>query len=558
MHVLFRGSIPQKLRLASGLILFVYVLFHFLNHAAGLISISAMDTMQAGRQIITRSGVGSTLLYAALLYHILQALYLLARRTTWRMAPWEFVQIATGLYIPFYLFAHIAFTRGANSVYAVNDYYAYELLLLWPAGGAVYSMLMVVVWAHGCVGLHYWLRMVSWYRRWQAVLLGAAVALPLLAITGFVSAGRTMQRLAQDPDIVADIVETVNWPSNNKLLFLQTVSDWMVWSFYGLLAIILVWYAARFVYEKSQRRIVIEYEDGSRVKSPSGPTLLEISRKENIPHASVCGGRARCSTCRVRIHSGGDDLPPAEGAELKTLESVKAPPDVRLACQIRPTSALNVSRIVQPTGTKTRAQTASNQDVEGVERDMVVLFLDVRGFTRISDHKLPYDVVHILNQLFDAAGAAIREEDGWIDKYLGDGLMAVFGRTSGAKSGSAQALRAAHRIDLALEELNDRIAVEVGEPIRIGIGIHAGPVVVGRLGYSDTASMTVIGRTVNAASRLESMSKELTSQLVYSHEVARLAEHDTSGLESDMVQVRGLTDALQVFWHKNARELKVI
>ncbi|WP_204112501.1 adenylate/guanylate cyclase domain-containing protein [Shimia biformata] len=556
MHVLFRGSTAQKLRLASGLILFTYVLFHFINHALGLIGVEAMHQFQEVRQAITRSTVGGVLLYSALLYHVFHALYLVARRTTWRMPPWEAVQVATGLFIPWYLFTHISFTRGANTAFDVNDLYAYELLLLWPYNATAFSILLIVVWVHGCIGLHYWLRMVAWYRRWQAVLLGAAAALPVLSLTGFMAAGREMQTYLADPDIRADILETVNWPNQESQATLEQWGQWATWGFYVLLAAVLVWFIGRYLYEKAQHRYVIDYDEGVSVKAPIGPTLLEISRMQNIPHAAVCGGRARCSTCRVRIHAGSEALDPPEGAELKTLQSVKAPPDVRLACQIRPRSALTVTRIVQPMQADGR-QPARHSE-QGVERDMVVLFLDVRGFTRISDNKLPYDVVHILNQFFDAAGEAIREEDGWIDKYLGDGLMAVFGRKAGAKTGSAQALRAAHRIDLALETLNARIQDEVGEPIRIGIGIHAGPVVLGRLGYSDTAAMTVIGRTVNAASRLESLSKDLSCQLVFSAEVARLAGHDIGCAHPDKVQVRGLADPLPVYWVSAARELNAI
>ena len=133
--------------------------------------------------------------------------------------------------------------------------------------------------------------------------------------------------------------------------------------------------------------------------------------------------------------------------------------------------------------------------------------------------------------------------------------MAVFGRNDGIETGSAQALRAARRIDLALEALNDTLSSEIPAPLRIGIGIHAGPVVMGEIGYDDTAAMTVIGRTVNAASRLEAMSKEKSCQLVVSDDAAGHAKMLRDGLEKEAVAVRGLAAPLDVYCFKASRDL---
>ena len=94
-------------------------------------------------------------------------------------------------------------------------------------------------------------------------------------------------------------------------------------------------------------KIAISYANGPKIQSPVGPTLLEISRGNGIVHTSECGGRARCGTCRVRITEGGAALPTPSLAERFTLARVKAPQDARLACQIRPTAALTVLRLVQ-------------------------------------------------------------------------------------------------------------------------------------------------------------------------------------------------------------------
>ncbi|RMF01077.1 MAG: hypothetical protein D6773_10570, partial [Alphaproteobacteria bacterium] len=132
MHILLRGTTTQRLRLASGLILFAFALTHFLNHALGLVSIDAMHGFQEVRLAVTRSLAGGIILGLALIIHVGLALGKLGRRTTFRIPPWELTQIFLGLAIPFFLAPHIANTRLASTLFGVNDIYFYELLRLWP------------------------------------------------------------------------------------------------------------------------------------------------------------------------------------------------------------------------------------------------------------------------------------------------------------------------------------------------------------------------------------------------------------------------------------------
>jgi len=299
--------------------------------------------------------------------------------------------------------------------------------------------------------------------------------------------------------------------------------------FYSLLLLALQIFWTRKHLSKSSKKFAISYIAGPDLLTASGPTLLEISRIHKIPHRSVCGGRARCSTCRVRVISGMDQFLPPTKAEAETLHGINAPPDVRLACQIRPRDALSVARIVPPL--KSRRKTSDvidDGDARGVEQELAVMFIDVRGFTKMSADKLPYDVVYILNEFFDVAGEAIERENGWIDKYIGDGLMAVFGRKDGPRLGCRQALQAAKEIDLALDEVNMRIASEITVPLQIGIGLHVGPLVLGRIGHQNSSAMTVIGRTVNAAARLEALTKDKKCQVIASVSTADYAGLKTS------------------------------
>lgn len=553
MHILLRGTVSQRLRIASGLVLFTFALTHFLNHALGLVDIDTMQTVQDWRTAVTRSVPGTIVLGLALLTHVSLALYKLAGRRTLKIPPWELIQLLLGLSIPFLLIPHVFNTRVASSFYGVKDLYIYELLRLWPDKWPDQTILMLLVWTHACVGLHFWLRLTPTYRKVAPYLLAIAVLIPAAALAGFSVAGREAQAAAADPEALAAIKEFTNWPSDQASAEITERRERARYAFYSLVALCALILALRRASLWFSPRFPVRYVPEPVVRSAAGPTLLEISRMNGIPHASVCGGRARCSTCRVSVLEGLDALPPPETAEAETLRSISAAENVRLACQLRPTGPLAV---VLAFASDRALSFGEGGEAQGVERDLAVLFLDVRSFTTISEHKLPYDVVFLLNQLFAVAGDAIRAEGGWIDKYLGDGLMAVFGRESGVEEGCRQALRAAIAIDFAVERLQARLAGETATPLRVGMGIHVGPLVLGRIGHPRSAAMTVIGRTVNVASRLESLTKDKGCQLVVSLAAARLAGVDHAGLATEAVAVRGMSRPTEIAVVTRARDLE--
>ena len=506
--------------------------------------------MQGWRKVVTRSWLGSGVLLAAFLIHIALALYKISRRLTWRLPVWEAAQILTGLSIPLFLITHIVYNRGAASLASTDDTYAYELGNIWPALAWEHSLLLLVVWVHGCIGLHYWLSLARWYRRLQPVLLGLAVALPVSALAGFSVAGREMAARLIEPG-AWDRLQTVSRaPDAVAVARLETLHDGLRATFLVLLALVLLVPIVRGVRRAAGSKVEVTYRGGPIVRVPLGPTLLEISRMSAVPHASVCGGRARCSTCRVGVETGLARLTPPAGAEAATLASINAPPHVRLACQIRPREPISVTRLVDA-GTRKGASPGA----QGIEGTLAVLFLDTRGFTMISEMRLPYDVVFILNRLFAEVGEAIKRHDGMIDKYMGDGLMAVFGTASGADAGCRQALRAACDIDIALDRLNHEIMDEIGQPLRIGLGVDVGPLVVGNIGHADTASVTVIGNTVNAASRLEALTKEKGCQLIVAAEVLARAGIAPDAFPREDVAIRGLSASRSIALIKRARDL---
>jgi adenylate cyclase len=280
------------------------------------------------------------------------------------------------------------------------------------------------------------------------------------------------------------------------LTALSALEDCVRIGFAALVGIVPLLHFGRFIRRSAMPKVKIHYTGGP-VFVGQGSTLPETSRINGVPHTSVCGGRGRCSTCRVLVVSGASTLPPPLGAEATTLASIRASPGVRLACQIRPTAPLTVVRLVEPEiNARVRAKSTTGE-IAGVERTLAVLFLDVRAFTQLCEIKLPHDVVYLLNRFFNVAGEAIEAEGGTIGTYLGDGLMAVFGQNTGPEAGCRQALMSARAIDLALDEFNAELATEIGRPLSIGMGLHVGSLIVGHIGYAESASNTVVGTTVN-------------------------------------------------------------
>lgn len=554
MHILWRGDWSQRLRLVSGLVLFTFATTHFLNHALGLFDLQTMYEVQQWRWLVTRSTLGTIVLGTALATHVVLALEKLMHRATLRMPAWELVQLLLGLSIPFLLFPHIVNTRVARSLFGVNDTYLYELARLWPDGALLQSTLLVIVWIHGCIGIHFWLRLYAPYRRFQTLLLLVAMLIPIAALLGFMVGGRAVAHMTANTETFSEIKRLSNWPSAANADTLATYRFMVKVAFAAMLATALAIFMWPAVRTRFFPQFKVTYTDGPVVSCARGPTLLEISRLNGVPHASICGGRARCSTCRVRIEDGGDSLPAPAFPEIVTLGSIKAPQRVRLACQIRPVADLTVTRMLKAAST-----TAMDVNVtdfgDGVEKSLAVMVLDLRDFTRLSQSKLPHDIVFLLNELFSAAGSAITRHDGWIDKFMGDGLLAVFGEKGGIEMGCRQALRAARAIDIALDNVNAKLESEVGRPLRIGIGIEAGPLLMGRIGFGPSVDVTVIGNTVNVASRLEGLAKDRGVQIVVSRAAAVMAGWDPPPEIVSAEKIAGLKDPLQIVSVLRGRDL---
>jgi adenylate cyclase len=547
----------RRLRLFSGLVMLAYVTMHLLNHAVGLISLEAMENVLWYIFRIWTNRPAQILLYSSFLVHYALALYALWQRRTLRLHASEMSQLVLGFAIPLLLVRHVVVTRISDSFFHTDiGYYAYLLWIYFvrsPEHGVLQMLVLVVAWGHAMIGLHFWLRVRPWYARLQPTALVVAVLVPVLSLLGAIEAGRQVTALAADPNWIH---ERITLPSPETQSTLDTITALLSWFFAGIVGAVLLARLARRIWQRHHGLVRIGYPDGRVVEVMPGTSVLEASRLAGIPHASVCGGRGRCSTCRIRVRGEIHSIDPPAEDELRVLRRIGATSSIRLACQLRPHGAVEVTPLLPPFANAADGRRRVDL-AQGSEREIAILFADIRGFTALSESRLPYDVVFILNRYFAAIGGAVEAAGGRVDKFIGDGVMALFGIERGAQAGCRDALAAARLMSARLDELNASLRAELDRPLRIGIGIHCGPTIVGEMGYGNVAAITAIGDAVNTASRLESLTKNFACELVVSEETASRAGLDLSAFPQREVEIRGKREVLAIRTLASAGELPV-
>ena len=548
----------SALRLTSALVLLAFVICHLTAHCLLLVSIEHADTVLGVLMYPWRTWIGTGILSAALLVHYGNALWSIYIRRSLRLTRWEWAQLALGLTIPALLIAHVVSTRIAEEALGVTSYYSTVLVVQWlimPWLAAVQMLAVLTVWTHASIGIHYWLRTKRWYPDWRPFFFGFALLLPALALAGYVTAGNQILRQAKQPDFVQLALDDANLtPETMAGIGRMASIGWASWL--GLLILPFAGRGIRGWHYRRRRPPMLAHTGGRKVPILAGATVLETLRASGIPHASVCGGRARCSTCRILVTHGLDRLPAADGLEAKTLARIGATPGMRLACQIRPIADITVMPLLAPDATA--ADGAIRGGLEGRERLITVVFVDLRGSTTIGEAKLPYDVLFILNQFFHEMTRALVTTNGHYSQFTGDGLMALYGLNAADPAhGAADAVRGAREMLTRLEQLNRQLQGDLREPLRIGIGIHYGEAIVGAMGPPRSQIITAIGDTVNTCARLEGLTKEYDCAVVVSRAAAEAAGLSVGGQELHQAPVKGRTQSVEFYALRTPADLPV-
>ena len=277
-------------------------------------------------------------------------------------------------------------------------------------------------------------------------------------------------------------------------------------------------------------------------------TLLDAALRSNVPFAHACGGRAKCSTCRVWVLDGLAALPDRNEAETTMADRLRLADEIRLACQLKPDGELRIRRLVlDETDLMMTSQLADSAATRcGEAKHVAVFFSDIVDFTSISERLSPYDVMYLLNRYFAQVGEIIERNGGFIDNLIGDGVMAIFG-VDDQPDAPLRSVNAALQTLATVDRLKPFFASMYGIDFDIRIGLHYGEAVIGTLGFTGHEHLTAIGDVVNVASRIEAANKEAGTRLLISE-----AHHDQVKDKIEVadfvrVRLRGTSDRTTLY-----------
>jgi NTE family protein len=381
----------RDLRLGSGLVLFAYVTAHLANHALGLVSVNVAEVGLRVAVAFWHSLLGTVLLYGAVATHLVLAMIAVYERRTLRMPAPEALRIALGFGIPLLLIGHLTSTRFAFELYGLRSDYARIVWALWTSDSEWRQLaLLAPAWLHGCMGLNFAFGRRPLYMRIRPLLFGAALLLPVLSALGFLAMGRELAVLGTNH---AWLEAHASLMSTDQRSSLQHIRDGLLTAYLFAVGLVLAARELRSLLERNGKALITISYPQRVVQAPRGWTVLEVSRHFGIPHRAMCGGRARCSTCRVRVIDGASHCPRPEPDERRTLERVRASPDVRLACQLRPERDIAVVPLFSAQNANSSQRTS--HDVRHYDAENITISYDakrcihaeecVRGLPRVFD-----------------------------------------------------------------------------------------------------------------------------------------------------------------------------
>jgi adenylate cyclase len=545
---LLRGIGVRQIRLVTGLVMFAYIFSHFFNHALGNISYDAMEAWLRYHVLWWRNPVVNDTLYLSAVIHFSLGLWALYQRRHFRYSIAELTQLLLGLSIPLWLASHLGAERLPGALFGAPPFnYATALFAYWvaaPHNIAIQFISLTVAWTHGCIGLYFWLRLKSFFDWAAPILLVIAVLLPVLAMIGAHQGGREVTQLADDTEWRQENLQRI--PAVQARLVTEISLVYFPIGYAAAIALVFAARGVRSMRERRQGTITISYPD-RQVRVPKGLSVLEASLRFQIPHASVCGGRARCSTCRIRVVSDRSALPEPSGREAFVLDRVGVTenPSIRLACQLRPQSDISVIPILPASMNADLLRKGRRMNI-GKERYIVSMFVDMRGSTKLAEARLPFDVVFLINRFLGACSQAALDAGGQPNQFLGDGVLSLFGMDVDPQTACRQALQAAGNVAANVDSMNRQLANDLPAPIEYGLGIHGGEVIIGDIGFRDHTVFTALGDPVNVAARLQDMTKTLNCKAIVSEEVLATAGITADALGRTEVAIRGREEPMLV------------
>lgn len=351
------AQLRLKIMIVTGMILFVFITMHLINLSLGLHSVQMMEDWRWALSGIWSSLPLKIALQGSLVLHFIVALYSLYWRNTLKVPAYDMAQMIAGIMIIPLLGLHVFGVMAVKDL-GLEPTYMLVLGQFWivsPLSGLQQIVMLVVAWIHGAIGVYSWLRARDGSARAMRFFYPFVVLLPILAMLGYVEAGRQIIPVEEGgqgvvlendpnelgPTVAPEMIPVILEQAKQRPKIATRVS-------LGLVALVLL---ARWVRLYRRRRETVEVTyTGRRPKtfvSDTGLTLLEMVHERGLPHANVCRGRGRCGTCRVRILKGAEGLPPPSEMEAKVLARWHAEPDERLACQLVPSDGkLKVERVI--------------------------------------------------------------------------------------------------------------------------------------------------------------------------------------------------------------------
>jgi adenylate cyclase len=506
----------RDLRLASGLVLFTYVAVHLVNHTLGLVSVAVAERGLIVTLALWHSVPGTVLLYGAAGVHLALAFDAIYARRTLRMAPLDLVRIVLGLGIPTLLIGHAVGTRLAWQLYQQSPQYERVVWSLWATDGQGRQLaLLVPGWLHGCLGVHLAFAQRPLYQRLHRWLFAAALMLPVVAGLGFLSMGR---ELAADLAIRAHLDATIAVRPEHSAVLIG-VRETLLAVYFSAIAAVFGAREMRSLIERRYRKLVsIEYP-GRTLQVPRGWSVLEASRSHHLAHLSLCGGRARCSTCRVQVTRGEDRCPPPGPGEQATLKRIHDGAGVRLACQLRPRGDIAVVPLL-----RADPQAFVNAlSAPTVEREVALVAVDWRNRDAVARGLLPQDAVFLSRLFSETVAASVRAAGGTECDPSACSTVAVFGTDVDPSMACRGALSGARSVDHALSGLSVRWQAEFGVVPDFALCIYAGPAAIGEIGDEMSRRYTAAGPAVDMAQRLRASALRRGAHILVSVDVLQRA-----------------------------------